>query len=91
MNAIRRKKLQAIIEAIEDLKSQLEYQQTDLEEIKYEEAECLENLPESLYGSEKYERAETASNSLEEAYDTLSDLVSQLEDVTSYIEEAINA
>lgn len=91
MNAIRRKKLQAIIEAIEELKFQMEEQQTDLEEIKDEETECFENLPESLYGSEKYERAETASNSLEEAYDILSDLVSQLGDVTSSIEEAIDS
>lgn len=91
MNAPRRKKLQAIIEAIEELKSQLEDQQSDLEELKDEEMKYFENIPENLQSSERYERAETSSSALEEAYDTLYDLVSQLEDVTSSIEEAIDA
>ena len=91
MNAPRRKKLQAIIEAIEELKSQLEDQQTDLEELKDEEMEYFENIPENLQSSERYERAETSSSALEEAYDTLYNLISSLEDVTSSIQEAIDA
>ena len=91
MNAPRRKKLQAIIEAIEELKSQLEDQQTDLEELKNEEMEYFENIPENLQSSERYERAETSSSALEEAYDTLYYLISSLEDVTSSIQEAIDA
>ena len=91
MNAPRRKNLQAIIEAIEDLKSQLEDHQSDLEELKDEEMEYFENIPENLQSSERYERAETSSSALESAYDTLYDLVSQLDDVTSSIQEAIDA
>lgn len=91
MNAPRRKKLQAIIEAIEELKSQLEDQSSDLEELKDEEMEYFENIPENLQSSERYERAETSSSALEEAYDTLSELLDQLGDVTSSIEEAIDA
>lgn len=91
MNALRRKNLTAIISAIEDLRSQLDDQATDLEELKDEEVEYFENIPENLQSSEHYERAETSSSALEEAYDTLYDLVSQLEDVISSIEEAIDA
>ena len=91
MTASRRKKLQAIIEAIEDLRSQLEDQQSDLEELKDEEMEYFENIPENLQFSERYERAETSSSALEDAYDTLEDLISRLGDVTSSIEEAIDA
>ena len=64
---------------------------SDLEELKDEEMEYFENIPENLQSSERYERAETSSSALEEAYDTLYDLISQLEDVTSSIEEAIDA
>ncbi len=91
MNAPRRKELQNIIEAIEEIKSQLEDQQEILESLKDEEMEYFENIPENLQSSERYERAETSSNALENAYDTLYDLISSLEDVTSSIEEAIDA
>ena len=91
MNAPRRKELQNIIEAIEEIKSQLEDQQEILESLKDEEMEYFENIPENLQSSERYERAETSSSALEEAYDTLYDLISSLEDVTSSIEEAIDA
>ena len=59
--------------------------------LKDEEMEYFENIPENLQSSERYERAETSSSALEEAYDTLYDLISQLEDVTSSIQEAIDA
>jgi len=91
MNAPRRKKLQKILEAIEELKSQLEDQQTDLEEINDDEQSAFCNIPETLSGSERYERAEAAATALEDAYDTLSDIVSSLEDLTNSIEEAIEA
>lgn len=91
MNAPRRKNLQAIIEAIEGLKSQLEDQMSDLETIRDEETDYYDNMPEGIQASEREERAEYSMEALTEACDTLYDLVSQLEDVTNSIQEAIDA
>ena len=91
MNTPRRKNLQAIIEAIEKLKSQLEDQMSDLETLRDEETDYYDNMPESIQASERGERAECSMEALTEACDTLYDLVSQLEDVTNSIQEAIDA
>ncbi len=91
MNAPRRKNLAKIIEAIEELKSQLEDQMSDLETLRDEETDYYDNMPEGIQASERGERAECSMEALTEACDTLYDLVSQLEDVTSSIQEAIDA
>lgn len=77
MNNIRRKRLQKIIDSIEDLKTEFEF-------IKDEEVESFENIPENLQGSERYERAEEAVDNLDSAFDSL-------EEAISYIEDAIEA
>ena len=91
MNALRRKQLQAILEQIENLKSEIDSVSSDLETLKDEEMKYFENIPENLQTSERYERAETSSFALEEAYDNLYDMISQLEEVASSIEESIDA
>ena len=75
MNRERRKALQAIVDQPETLQMQLEETQTD-------EKEYLDNIPENIQSSERYERTE-------EICESLSDAVSSLEDATSSIEEAI--
>ena len=91
MNALRRKQLQAILDQIENLKSEIDSVSSDLETLKDEEVEYFNNIPENFQSSERYERAETSSSALEEAYDNLYDMISQLEEVASSIEEAIDA
>lgn len=75
MNKIRRKNLQSIIDQLEDLKSSLEEPQS-------EEEEYRDNMPENLQGSERYELADAAC-------DSLYDAVSSLEESISSIESAI--
>ncbi len=75
MNNTRRKALQKIYAAIEEVKS-------DLENIYDEEQEAFENIPENLEGSERYEAAENAVDNLDSAF-------SDLDDVLNYLEEAI--
>ena len=60
MNKIRRKKLEAIREQIQDIRYQLE-------DLLAEEQECLDNIPENLQGSERYEKTEEAVSYLDEA------------------------
>lgn len=68
MNKIRRKNLQTIIDRLEDIKA-------DLEEITYEEEEYRDNIPENLQSSEKYERADGACDNLNDAADTLDEVI----------------
>lgn len=74
MNKIRRKQLAAIMEKLEELKA-------DLETLKEEEEDYRDNMPENLWGSERYEKAEAACDNLDYALDSL-------EEAVSYIEEA---
>lgn len=75
MNKDRRKRIQ-------DIKDQLIDLQTDIEEIKDEEQEAYDNLPESLQDGEKGEKMYDAIDNLDSAY-------SSLEDVIGYLDEAI--
>ena len=56
---------------------------SELECLKEEEEEYRDNMPENLQGSERYERADEACDSLDSAY-------SSLEEAIEYIDEAIN-
>lgn len=71
MNKVRRKNLQAIIDRLEDIKA-------DLEEIAYEEEEYRDNIPENIQGSEKYERADEACDNLNDAADTLDEVIESI-------------
>lgn len=72
MNAARRKQIQKVYDAIEELS-------TALEEIQADENEYRDNIPENLQGSERYERAEEACDSLGSAASALSEALESLE------------
>lgn len=73
MNKARRAELNRIINALTDLKY-------DIECVKDEEDEAKENLPESLQSSDRYEQMENAVNSMDNAYSYIEDAISNLED-----------
>lgn len=75
MNKIRRKALNDIMERMEMLKCELEV-------LRDEEQDYLDNMPENLQGSERYEAAESAVDNMDSAVDDLADAI-------SYIEEAM--
>ena len=75
MNNARRKEISSIIEQVEELKDKLE-------NILADEDEYRDNMPENLWGSERYEKSEEASQNLELA-------ISSLEEVIDYLEENI--
>lgn len=82
MNNARRKQIEAAIKQLEEAKSFIEAARDSVEMIKSDEEEYRDNMPESLQGSEKYERADTAVSNLDEVYEALDididDLVSKL-------------
>ena len=76
MNAERRKKLAAVAEFIADeLKSALE-------ELRDEEQDYFDNIPENLQQGERYEQAESALDNLESAISSLEETVGYLEEIT---------
>ena len=74
MNKVRRKELQELYDIISEAKDRLEM-------LHDEEEEYMENIPENLQSSERYEKAEAAVSALESAS-------SSLEEALDYIEEA---
>lgn len=76
MNRIRRKHLDEILVRLEEIR-------LDLEEIAEDEHEAFDNIPENLWGSERYELAEAACDALDDA---LSSLEEAADSITSAME-----
>lgn len=76
MNAARRKALNTIIDQLEDLK-------TELEDLLSEEEEYRDNMPENLQSSERYENADRACDSLQDA---VYELESSLDSITDAVD-----
>lgn len=68
MNAIRRKELMRAIELLDEAKG-------ILESVKDEEQEAFDNLPESFQASERGETMEDNIYNLNEAYDSIEEIV----------------
>lgn len=75
MNKARRKKIQELKDKLLDLL-------TEIEEIKDEEQEAFDNLPEPLQDGDKGTKMSEAIDNLDSAY-------SSLEEVAEYLEEAM--
>lgn len=74
MNNVRRANIRKVIELLDDAR-------VLLDEIKEEEEEYRDNMPENLTGSERYEKADEAVCTMEEIVDGLEEYVSSLEEV----------
>ena len=72
MNKARRAKLNAVINALTELKD-------DLEIIHDEEDEAMENMPESLQESDRYYAMEEACDNMSDAMDALDEAIESLE------------
>ncbi len=89
MNKARRKNLASLIERLEELKTELESITVDLEELKVEELEYMDNIPENMQSGERYEIAEAAFDAMENALDSLNEI--DIEEVINNIADAIDA
>lgn len=74
MNAKRRKTLNEISEKINELKE-------DLESLREDEEESLENMPENLWGSDRYEISQECIDEMTEAEDNLETVISLIESI----------
>lgn len=93
MNNIRRKEIRGIIDELETLAGKLDDLYSWLDELKSEEEEYRDNIPENLQGGIRYEESEEASDNMEYASDALYDLslemTNYIEDVIGYLENAV--
>lgn len=71
MNEERRKSLMRALDLIEDARN-------IVDEIKGEEEEAFENLPESMQSGDKGEKAQAAIEALSEAYDALDNAIEHI-------------
>lgn len=74
MNNLRRKAIRKVIEMLDDARILLD-------EIREDEENYRDNIPENLSGSERYEKADEACYEMEDAVGTLEEMVSTLEEV----------
>lgn len=89
MNAKRRKEIGKILNKInERIMATVDEIQTDIDNIRAEEQEVVENMPENLQGTERYEMAEQAVDYLNDAYDMFEDAVINLQNAMSALEAA---
>ncbi|MBC2148130.1 hypothetical protein [Listeria booriae] len=72
MNLKRRKRIQDTLNILTEQRDLLEI-------LKDEEQEYVDNVPENLQGTERYETAEEAASGLDEAYDLVNDAIEKLE------------
>ena len=75
MNKIRRKHLSEIQDRLSDIIS-------DPNEIRDEEENAYDNLPESIQASER-------GDAMSEAFDNIDEAITMLEDASSYIDDAM--
>lgn len=82
MNKKRRQCIDAVILKINNLQDIIEELQQDIEDIAADEQDYLDNIPENLQASERYEAGENAVENLEAAIDWLEDInTSELEEL----------
>ena len=86
MNKERRRKIDKTVENVNSLQNVLEELQQQIEEIRDEEQDYLDNIPENLQNSERYETAENALDNLEEAVNWFDNI--DIDELLSLLEEA---
>lgn len=63
---------------IENIVSQLMDLQSEIETLRDDEQEIVDNFPENLQGSERYEIAEAAADNLDSACSSIEELIDNL-------------
>lgn len=76
MNKDKRRTLSSIQSRIDEIKQEVNL-------VLSQEQSCLDNMPESLEGTERYERFENSVENLE-------DTIESLKDAIKFIDEAMN-
>ena len=88
MNAPRRKQITDLINKIEEVKNTLIDLHGEVGNLLDDEQEHFDNMPEGLQNSDKGEKAQEGISALEEAQDGLSNTYDSLQEVIDQLETA---
>lgn len=92
MNNARRKAISTIIHSINDLNEKfaasVDELRNEIEAVQDDEQEALDNMPESMEGSERYSAMESAIESLQSSMDLLDEAATALD---TSVSEAVSA
>lgn len=88
MNKDRRIEIDKLVERIELLQANYRDIFADIEGIKDDEQEYLDNIPENPQSSERYKKAESAVAALDTAFEIMDEVSISLDDVISYLQKA---
>ncbi len=88
MNNCRRKVIDEAMTALSDIIDKIKEAQTTVNDIQSEEQEYLDNIPENLQNSERYEAADTAVRELDDADSALEDAADSVQSAIDALENA---
>ena len=88
MNKDRRKEISKAVELMNNASGMLEEAKDILDCALSDEQDYLDNMPENLQGSEKYEVAESAVENLEEAVDAFDEIIDGIGNIVDSAEAA---
>ncbi len=88
MNAKRRKQITTITEKLYEIQTQLDDLYADIEEVQVDEQDYLDNMPESFQNSVRYETAENAVSNLDDAVQYMSEIIDQMNELSTALELA---
>lgn len=88
MNNYRRKVIDEAIAALSDIIDKIKEVQVMVNDIQSEEQDCLDNIPENLRNSERYEAADTAVRELDDADSALEDAADSAQSAIDALENA---
>lgn len=88
MNNSRRKKIEKIEKLLDSWEENVDRLRTEIENIKEEEEEALDMVPESFQGTERYDISERAISALDEACDLIDSLPDFIMELIDKLEEA---
>jgi methyl-accepting chemotaxis protein len=83
--------LEKISGKLEQLKNDAEEIQSAIVELRDEEQDAFDNLPESIQGTERGERMEEAVDKLDDADSSAGNIGDSIEEANEYIAEVIEA
>lgn len=86
MNKDRRKEIARAVALVEEIRAQLDEARQAVEGIRDEEQDYFDNMPESLRGGDKGDRAQEAIDALENATSEMECV--DLDGIVSFLEEA---
>lgn len=88
MNKERRKELSRANDMLEEIRDKLGEVQDIIDNCKSEEEDYRDNMPENMQNSDRYYAADSAIDEMQEAYDALTDMIDNIDDISGHIEAA---